>query len=51
MVFTVNSSIVKSYEILILAGKYTLHEIEGSTLPVVPNAGNLREMVALRMAQ
>ena len=37
MTFTVNSSIAKSYAILILAGRYT---IDG-----VPNVGNLREVV------
>lgn len=39
MTFTENSSIVKSYVILILAGK--------TTFEAVPNVGNLREMVAL----
>jgi len=37
MVFTTESSIAKSYAILILAGKYTIEE--------VPNVGNLREVV------
>lgn len=37
MTFTVNSSIAKSYALLILAGKYTIDE--------VPNVGNLREVV------
>ena len=39
MTFTVNSSIAKSYAILILAGKYTINE--------VPDVGNLREVVTL----
>ncbi|MEC0092899.1 CD1375 family protein [Paenibacillus macquariensis] len=37
MTFTVNSSIVKSYALLILAEKYTIDE--------VPNVGNLRVTV------
>lgn len=37
MTFTVNSSIAKSYVILILAGKYTIEE--------VPSVGNLRAVV------
>lgn len=39
MTFTENSSIVKSYAILILAGRSTFED--------VPNVGNLREMVEL----
>ena len=37
MTFTVNSTIAKSYAVLILAGLYTIDEI--------PNVGNLREVV------
>ena len=37
MTFTVNSSIAKSYALLILAGKYTIEE--------VPDVGNLRVIV------
>jgi hypothetical protein len=37
MTFTTESSIAKSYAVLILAGKYTMEE--------VPNVGNLREVV------
>lgn len=37
MTFTINSSIAKSYAVLILAGKYTIEE--------VPDVGNLREVV------
>lgn len=35
--FTTESSIAKSYAVLILAGKYTIEQ--------VPNVGNLREVV------
>lgn len=37
MIFTTESSIAKSYALLILAGKYTIDE--------VPDVGNLREVV------
>lgn len=37
MTFTTNSSIAKSYALLILAEIYTIEE--------VPNVGNLREIV------
>lgn len=37
MTFTTESSIAKSYAILILAGKYTIDQ--------VPDVGNLREVV------
>ncbi|MDQ0344212.1 CD1375 family protein [Lederbergia wuyishanensis] len=37
MTFTTDSSIAKSYAVLILAGKYTMDD--------VPNVGNLREVV------
>jgi hypothetical protein len=37
MTFTKDSSIAKSYAVLILAGKYTMDD--------VPNVGNLREVV------
>ena len=37
MTFTIESSIAKSYAVLILAGKYTMDD--------VPNVGNLREVV------
>lgn len=37
MTFTTESSIAKSYALLILAGKYTIEQ--------VPNVGNLREVV------
>lgn len=37
LTFTTNSSIAKSYAVLILAGIYTMDD--------VPNVGNLREIV------
>lgn len=37
MTFTTESSIAKSYALLILAGKYTIEQ--------VPDVGNLREVV------